>query len=123
MFLLWILLKLAHYIFNTDVYNIELISGIGILEMGYLILDHINHLYTESGNYHVSLNTDAPNGYQYDLPNFAYIIIDSIETDVNLNLNSDCNSGSINILNNSKGLSNINEYGRWKRLLYCKCST
>ena len=32
-----------------------------------------------------------------------HIIIDSIETDVNLNLNSDCNSGSINILNNSTG--------------------
>ena len=92
------------YIFNTDVYNIGVNFwnwdfGDGVLDSG----SNVNHLYTESGNYHVSLNTDAPNGCQYDLPNFAYIIIDSIETDVNLNLNSDCNSGSINILNNSTG--------------------
>ena len=82
----------------------ELIFGIGIFGDG--VLDsgaNVNHLYTQSGNYHVSLYTDAPNGCQYDLTNFAYVIIDSIETDVNLNLNSDCNSGTVNILNNSTG--------------------
>ena len=63
------------YTFNTDVYNIGVNFwswdfGDGVLDSG----SNINHLYTESGNYHVSLNTDAPNGCQYDLPNFAYII-------------------------------------------------
>ena len=92
------------YTFNTDVYNIGVNFwnwdfGDGVLDSG----ANVNHLYTQSGNYHVSLYTDAPNGCQYNLTNFAYVIIDSIETDVNLNLNSDCNSGTVNILNNSTG--------------------
>lgn len=92
------------YTFNTDVYNIGVNFwnwdfGDGILDSG----SNINHLYSESGNYNVSLLTDAPNGCQYDLLNFAYLIIDSIETDVNLNLNTDCSIGSVNILNNSSG--------------------
>ena len=92
------------FTFNTDVYNIGVNFwnwnfGDGVLDSG----SNVNHVYTESGNYNVSLFTDAPNGCQYDINNFAYVIIDSLETNVNLNVNSDCNSGAVNILNNSIG--------------------
>jgi PKD repeat protein len=92
------------FTFNTDVYNIGVNFwnwnfGDGVLDSG----SNINHVYTSSGNYNVSLFTDAPNGCQYDINNFAYLIIDSLETDINLNINSDCNSGVVNILNNSSG--------------------
>ena len=92
------------FTFNTDVYNIGVNFwnwnfGDGVLDSG----SNVNHIYTESGNYNVSLFTDAPNGCQYDINNFAYLIIDSLETNVNLNINSDCSNGAVNILNNSTG--------------------
>ena len=92
------------FTFSTDVYNIGVNFwnwdfGDGVLDSG----SNVNHIYNESGNYNVSLFTDAPNGCQYDINNFAYLIIDSLETNVNLNINSDCNNGAVNILNNSTG--------------------
>ena len=63
------------FTFNTDVYNIGVNFwnwnfGDGVLDSG----SNVNHIYTESGNYNVSLFTDAPNGCKYDINNFAYLM-------------------------------------------------
>lgn len=90
------------YIFNTDVYNIGVNFwnwdfGDGDLDTG----SNVSHTYTQSGNYNISLFTDAPNGCNYDLNNFAFLQIDNLTVDATIN--SNCNDGSINITNNSTG--------------------
>ena len=90
------------YVFNTDVYNIGVNFwnwdfGDGDLDTG----SNVSHTYTQSGNYNISLFTDAPNGCNYDLNNFAFLQIDNLTVDATIN--SNCNDGSINITNNSTG--------------------
>ena len=92
------------YVFNTDVYNIgvnfwDWDFGDGNIGNG----QSVNHTYDQPGTYNISLFTDAPNGCKYDLNNFAFLKIDGI--DINVNINSNCSSGLVDIVNNSTGVT------------------
>ena len=92
------------YVFNTDVYNIGVNFwnwdfGDGNIGNG----QSVNHTYDQPGTYNISLFTDAPNGCKYDLNNFAFLKIDGV--DINVNINSNCSTGLVDIVNNSTGVT------------------
>tara|TARA_B100001287_G_scaffold125390_2_gene105686 strand:+ start:17727 stop:23681 length:5955 start_codon:yes stop_codon:yes gene_type:complete len=95
------------YTFTADASNIgESYWNWDFGDGEYGLGSNISHQYTESGIYNVKLNADAPNSCMYNILNYATIVIDDdIKIDLDITVNTECDNGYIDVVNNSIGVT------------------
>ena len=94
------------FIFNPDIQNLGLSNyqwdfGDGTTGSGANPI----HVYQTSGVFNAQVSATSPNGCLVEIDDFAFLILDGLNIDLDINI-SICDSSNVSINNNSTGIAN-----------------